>query len=371
MNRLDNQRGAALVATLIIAMLLFPLGALVVFQARSDLDIEHNLRSEIEAFYVAEAGLEHAVADIQPGRSFDEILVGADGVAHTRDDGRFPFSEGAPAAFPLPPFHYDVQVLAAPNGMIRLQSVGVGLNGSTKVLEVLVARGRGPVTPAALYAEGDLRALELGDAFRLSGVDHNRSGSPPGAAAASSVPAMATPRTDVADAVRRQLRADTAQQLVGAGGTPSVAAVAALNLGAYAEACAKAPRAVRLTPSAPIDTTAFGTAATPQLVIIGGDLDVSGEVSGAGILVVGGTLHVTGTLTFSGLVLALNGIAFGPASNVVIRGTVWRMPGQDERLQLLGRGSIDYSSQTLADVDAAFPGILPHAAVVVGWQEPL
>lgn len=38
-----NQRGTALVATLAIVMVLLPLGALLVFQCRTDLMIQHNL----------------------------------------------------------------------------------------------------------------------------------------------------------------------------------------------------------------------------------------------------------------------------------------------------------------------------------------
>ena len=94
-------------------------------------------------------------------------------------------------------------------------------------------------------------------------------------------------------------------------------------------------------------------------------------MSGNGVLVVRGTLHVTGTFEFTGLVIALNGILFEPSGNVTITGALWQGPAMDDRLQLRSSGAIVYSSRALAAADTAFPGILPHAAVVSGWEEEL
>src|SRR5262245_46040506 len=95
-----REDGMALIATLAIGMILLPLGAFVLWQCRTDLAIQHNQRAEIEAFYVAEAGLEHALAEIRPAASFAPLLRGPDRVAGTNDDGGFPFAEGHPADFP-------------------------------------------------------------------------------------------------------------------------------------------------------------------------------------------------------------------------------------------------------------------------------
>ena len=67
---------------------------------------------------------------------------------------------------------------------------------------------------------------------------------------------------------------------------------------------------------------------------------------------------------------AQGAIVFEPTSNVSVHGTLWRAPAQDARIRLLGNGAILYSSAALAAADAAFPGLLPHTPVVVGWQEP-
>jgi hypothetical protein len=116
------------------------------------------------------------------------------------------------------------------------------------------------------------------------------------------------------------------------------------------------------------ETLTLGTPGTPQISVVEGDARISGRLRGNGVLVVRGTLDVTGTLEFTGLVVALNGILFEPAGNITITGTLWQGPAMDDRLQLRGIG---YSSSALTAVDTAFPGILPHAAVVKGWEEQL
>jgi len=368
-----NERGAALVAALIIAIILLPLGLFVVLQCRNDFLIQRNLRGEVEAFYVAEAGLEHAVAEIPAGQSFDSILAGPDRVAGTDDDGVFPFAEGSPAEFPYAPFRYDVHAASADNAMIRILSQGTGRNGATKTVAALVARAPLVFTPAALYAQADVTALDLGDAgFLLSGFDHqltDAAGQPSGFAAP--LPALGTPQVDAEAALRQRLSAGAALDLVGAGGTPSIAAVAALDLQTYLAALLGRPEHVTLSAVTPNGAVVLGTPDAPQLSIVAGDCDVAGRLSGNGILAVEGTLHVTGSLDFRGLLLALGGVVFESGSEATITGAFWRGSGVDDRLQLHGTGSIAYSSAALAAVDTAFQGLLPRAAVVVGWEEEL
>jgi hypothetical protein len=371
MTALRNQRGTALVAALGIAMILLPLGALVALQARTDLSIQLNLRNDIEAFYVAEAGLAHAVAEIPPGQSFDQLLVGPDRRMGTSDDGAFPFAAGPPAAFPSPPFHYTVQVLPGGSAMLRLVSRGSGANRSTKVVENLVARSPLPFTPAALYTETTHPIFTLGRSYRLSGIDHQAVFPPvPQAPPTAPLPALSTADADAAAALRTELSGAAPEQVAGAGAVPSVGTVSALDLGTYANSVADAPSAAA-HPAEPVDAAAWGTRDAPQLSIVDGTLRVAGRLTGTGVLVVRGSLEVAGTIEFSGMVLVQGAILFDPSSSVTLVGTLWQAGNQDERLQLDGTGVVAYSSRALADLDRAFPGLLPHAAVITGWQEDL
>lgn len=372
MTTASNARGTALPAVLALIMMLLPIGAFVALQCRTDWLIQHNLRAEVEAFYVAEAGLEHALAEISPGTSFDAVLAGPDRIAGTNDDGIFPFSEGAPSVFPYAPFRYEVRVARMSADVLSVQSSGFGVHDATKVVVALVRRDPVPATPAAFQVDGDASTLDMGSAgFLLSGWDHQID-DPPGAptSGAAALPALSSSSPDAEDILRHRLRGESAQRLVGNGGAPSLATAPPVDVQRYATACSTRPERVQVS-GASGDLAVLGTAETPQLSIVAGDLDVGGELTGVGILVVQGTWHVTGQVNFVGLVLAMGGIVFEPSSRVTVTGGLWRAASNDGRLQLAGSGGIGYSRAALAAVDAAFAGLLPHAAVVASWQEQL
>jgi len=368
-----NNRGTALVATLSIALVLLPLGAFVAMQCRTDLLIQHNLRAEIEAFYTAEAGLEHAISEIGPGTSFDPLLSGPDRLAGTRDDGAFPFRGGSPAPFPHAPFQYDVRVIKLDAATIRLVSTGTGIKNAVKIVNVLATRSSIPHTPAALYVEGDPTSLDVGSgSFVVSGMDHNV-GAPAGSAsgAAAPIPALSTSQADAEATLAQRLTPAAARRLIGTGGTPSIAHSDALDLASYAAAVAGRPEAVNITATTITGRVVLGTPQDPQISLTAGDCEVSGQVSGRGILLVNGRLRVVGTLSFAGLVLAMGGVLFEPGSAVTIDGTLWQGAAVSSPPQLRGDGAIAYSSAALAAVDRRFPGLLPHAVVIAGWQEQL
>ena len=372
MTALRNQHGTALVAALGIAMILLPLGALVTLQCRTDLSIQHNLRSDIESFYVAEAGLAHAVAEIPPGQSFDLILLGPDGIKGTADDGVFPFAVGGgTAAFPYPPYRYDVQAVATGSNMLNIISRASGVNGSAKVVETLVMRSPLPFTPAALYAETANPNLNLSSSFQLSGLDH-QAVFPPVAQPqpSAALPAISTPRPDAELALRNELSGTASGQITGAGDAPSVSTAQQLDLDTYAKSVASTPTAA-VHAAGSIDNATWGTTGAPQLSIVAGDLQVTGRLTGCGVLIVKGALQVAGTVEFAGVVLVQGAALFEPASSVTVVGTLWQAASQDERLELRGSGIIAYSSNALSDLDRAFPGLLPHAVAVTGWREDL
>jgi hypothetical protein len=132
MKRMGNERGVALVATLAIAAILLPVGAWMLMQTRADFLIGHNLRVEVEAFYVAEAGLAHAAAQIEADAAFDRLLAAP-------ASGLSPFSS-PPPPFPSDPCRYDVVVTPAGSGRLRVVSTGYGNRGAVKRVEALLWR---------------------------------------------------------------------------------------------------------------------------------------------------------------------------------------------------------------------------------------
>jgi len=368
-----GERGTALLTTLGLLLLLLPLGAYVALQCRTDLLIQRNLRDELEAFYVAEAGLEHAVADIAPGRSLNGLLLGPDGVAGNEDDGLFPFAEGAPLPFPSSPFQYEVRVSLVGADAVSLVSRGSGRNGATKVVGATVARSPLVWTPAALASGTAAAHVDLGDGrFLLSGFDHRLSDAPTDPTGpAEPIPALGSPDEDAAEALRRGLADGLAAHVVGRGGAPSIAATAPFDVAGLLAELAGRTDCVRLNELAAGEAVQLGTADAPQIVVVRGDVTVAGHVSGTGVLVVSGRLQVTGQFEYAGLIVALGDVVFEPASTAVVAGAFWHNAGDDDVLRLQGTGAIVYSSQVLAQVDAVFPALLPHPAVMTGWYELL
>jgi hypothetical protein len=178
-------------------------------------------------------------------------------------------------------------------------------------------------------------------------------------------------RADAAAALRQRLSEAEAQRLTGAGEPPSIATTPALDLQAYATSIAAHPLRVDLAPADIGGSAVIGTAGAPQLTVVAGDLVVSGQLSGSGVVVVRGSLQVTGTLSFTGLVLVMGALICESSSTLTVYGGFWRGASVDERLALQGAGAIAYSSAALAGVDAVFPGLLPRAAIVAGWQEQM
>jgi len=361
------QRGTALLAALMIVLIVLPVSAFVVFQARTDWQIEHNLHAAIEAFYVAEAGLAHAIDDIGPRVSYEALLDGPDRIPGTSDDGVFPFPEGAPAVFPHAPLHYDVRVESAGNGLLRLVSTAAGAQQAIKVVEALVTRAALPFTPGAVYVAGDTSTFDLGNAgFQISGTDPS-----PLTSDVRSLPALAVSGADVESDLRRQLAPASGGQLSGAGSAPSIATVSAFDLGPFAATCESAATTLHVPAGSCNGDVVLGSAGMPQLSIVDGDLTVDGHLDGTGVLVIQGTLQVTGQLTFNGVVMVAGAVICAPASEVTVHGALWRAATQDGRLLFRGHGGITYSSSALAAVDTAFPDLFPHLPKVVGWQEPL
>lgn len=127
MRRLRQERGAALVATLILAAVLLPVGAWMSLQARIDGVLTRSLRADVHAFYVADAGLNHALAAVAEVTSAAAAL---DGSMLVLPQGHVPF--------PGPPFGYRIEILPHGTDGVRLRSSGSGFDGTVKQLEAVV-----------------------------------------------------------------------------------------------------------------------------------------------------------------------------------------------------------------------------------------
>ncbi len=363
MRELERQRGSALMATLAATAVLLPLAAFVVMLTRLDFYVHDNTRAQTEAFYVAEAGLEHALTDLSRAESASSLLAGPDGMAGSADDGVFAFREGAPGFFPHEPLRYEVRVATGSGGLVRLTSTGTGSRNAHATVEVLLARDASPYAPATLYAPG-IHAISLGD-FQVNGFDHSGV-----AGTAVDLPALGVDDETTAAAVRSDLSAETAGQLLGDGGSPSIAEVDSIDLPALMQTLNGDGHAIRVDTATLPSPAQLGTPDAPQLTILIGDPTLTGTVVGAGVLVAPNGLKVEGSLTFKGLVLVGGDATFDADSTTAIDGALWA-DGTDLVLALDGHGAATWDRTALRTADTLLPGVLPHPLVVRAWREVL
>jgi hypothetical protein len=351
-DRDGRQAGSALITTMIVSSALLVVGAFAVMQARTDLLVQHHTRTAVEVFYVAEAGLEHALADLASDSRFERILAGRDGMEGTADDGSYPFHDGPPDFFPRPPFRYDVRVERVDEDTAEIVSRGIGLGPAARSVSASVLRSTEPHLPAAASAFGlDLEML-LSDEFSLLGSE-------PGAPG-EDVPALAVGDDESREKLLSELPETAKARIVGPRGAPSVAGRRFVDLTELAARIARLPEA-RLLPDGAAGDLGSGVLASRASLLLS-------NASGSGLLLVQGNLVVDDQLDFSGLVLVMGDVSFGRSSTVHIDGGLLQgAPG--DRMSLLGAGHIEYDPDAIRALDAEVPEILPRRALVAGWRE--
>lgn len=343
------QSGHALVSVLIVLAALTPLGAFAVMQARLDALVQHHVGRAAAAFAAAESGLAHARAEMRLDPSFDRLAHGPDRQPDTSDDATFPYL--GTAAVPIDPeYRYDLRVDQVSETRIDVISTATGREGSKHVLGLTVVRERA-LLPAALATAATQVTFDPGTGFRLNGSD--QAGRDP------ALPGLGVAADDTAALLRATVATDAGLRIAGAGATPSIQAAPVVSIDEIA---------AKLTARRTLDVGPHLAAAIGSGVAVsGGSLDVDWS-SGDGVLIVGGNLRVSGELVFSGLVIVLGDVLFESESIVRIEGGL--LQGRGHRvLALLGQGAVNYDSAAIERIDAAFPGLLPHRSRVVGWRD--
>ena len=364
----DPQRGSALTMTMAVTASLLPLAAFSLLLTRGSFYIQNNTRAQAEAFYVAEAGMTHALADIAPAVVLDTMLDGPDKQHGTADDGGFPFREGVPGYFPSAPLRYDVTVAKVSNGLFRLTSTGYGVRNAQSVVEALAARDPQPSTPAALYSP-TVGGVAIGHDFLVSGLDHVAGDTPDHATGTGApLPAIGVGSDTAADALRASLGASALAQLVGKDGAGSIADVVGADLDALIGTLAATSGSVSLPVSALAPGAHLGTSTTPQVTVLNNDGVLTNSVDGFGILVAPAGLRIGGAFSFSGVVLVRGNLTFDSSSAVRVDGSV-AVGGAISSVALDGSGAVTYDRAALGTIDQQLPGLLPHGVLLKGWRE--
>jgi len=299
--RFDDQRGMVLYSSLLILSLLVAVGVGARVMLQSDFKLLANMRASMEAFYVAEAGIEWSKDEIRKNFSHPPIVPSR---AQSFSSGNFSVSFLSPTA---------VTSLVA---RIVVRSTGA-VGSSSQVVQAQVTKTY-DLADGAISLRGSANRVNFaGNPLLISGVDYDPA---TGQAVAGSKarPAISVPDEILQGLVEQGLSENQQSGNVGSGGGTSAIAesdfIPASAVVRFADGlCSSAQAVTTLVPSDGVLLLAgqtWGTRTSPQLRCVeglagpGDSVNLGGGVIGAGILVVrNADLIVSGSLQWEGLIV--------------------------------------------------------------------
>ncbi len=299
--RFDDQRGMVLYSSLLILSLLVAVGVGARVMLQSDFKLLANMRASMEAFYVAEAGIEWSKDEIRKNFSHPPIVPSR---AQSFSSGNFSVSFLSPTA---------VTSLVA---RIVVRSTGA-VGSSSQVVQAQVTKTYDLADGAVSLRGSANRVNFAGNPLLISGVDYDPA---TGQAVAGSKarPAISVPDEILQGLVEQGLSENQQSGNVGSGGGTSAIAesdfIPASAVVRFADGlCSSAQAVTTLVPSDGVLLLAgqtWGTRTSPQLRCVeglagpGDSVNLGGGVTGAGILVVrNADLIVSGSLQWEGLIV--------------------------------------------------------------------
>jgi hypothetical protein len=420
-NLLANNRGTAMVVSLLLLLVLTMLGTLFVAQTRTEVEISGHDQRSTQAFFNAEAGYAEMLARMSdpsdtasyigppvndwqtnPGwglyivanngdSSYDPDFADAasdgmdnNGNGSIDEDGET-YTEistvqsgGDAINYPWVKVRYrlnntgqvvlfgdhDNSIVTPPRAnLIRgwpilLVSAEGQQGNARRRVEVEAVKFPFDVPAAAVYAEDDDFKFN-GTAFEVSGEDHDPVTWAP-IPGNPEVAGIAT--TEDPDNISGAMHGNQINNVNGEGPEPSVdTAEADLDLEMLRDMYS--PMADPVLPGGTYSNTNYGGLDDYKIVHVTGDMHVSGGIEGGGLLLIDGDLTCTGQFTWYGLVVVLGDIQFaGGGASIHIFGATFVQGGIDDQV-VGGNADLLYSSQALARLAVFMP------YTVAGWRE--
>lgn len=338
-NTVDNrkgERGAALVTTILLSMLLLTISGTVLLTSSMSATTAFESTAELQAYYGAESGLE-ATLDVLRGNvaplpgvpgntkmgfrnsvDLSKSNKSSDHSTVARLSGWLPYDDASGRVTPAGAnFSYGVVLTDPddPNGTIRagdatykpsrivVQSTGYGPRGAVKRMEMVVQRTEFNFSPNAMLLmrgaeSGDVMTFDIGNSNAKFYSGHDN------AALVPDLPTFGvTSDTDLAEANDSITKGSTVADV-------KTAKVAVGSLPGWLQSADGAREFLNnmqaIARSMGRYYTSFsgnsGSIAAPALTFVNGDASLSG---GAGLLIVTGDLTLNGNPDFNGIILVL------------------------------------------------------------------
>jgi hypothetical protein len=377
MIRRETERGSALIASLLFVVVVLGLVSAIL---SSGIAVQRQTRYMVArqgAQEAAESGVHLALAKLG-GPQAGVVLGGGLLEGVIRGSG-----ERAPSYYvTLTPAGTDgadndldgVTDETDEHDMVEVASTG-RYDGVMRTVRVtLLARYRTPEFPSATYIADPGADLTFnGNSFLISGVDVDLNGGATG---------MVVPGIGVngpTNFLVEQISKKQTDNVVGQGGSPSVATVAEIDLRDLVEEGARAANVV-LDPAGgthqPASAGAWGTIGAPAIVYSPGSIHVSGGAAGAGYMIVNGDLTITGGFEWRGLIIVRGRVEFKGGGGgkrltgaMVLQSDLFQqLPSEEanggEGMNMSGTVDVLFSEQTLTRISTVF-----RSYSILNWRE--
>lgn len=340
-----NERGVILAVSLMFMALLAAMGSVTVVMTRADIKVSNNYKNSEQAFFVAQAGVEHAREQLRAinavsanKNSFSDELAASTG-GNALLDGYVSGSDDLPliSSGTLAKGTYTVYLTnditdgifstTDTNNTVTLTSVGTGPNGSAAVIEMTVSTFAifTPPSPVTLVGPGATFIGNESNAKSLHGDDQCASdpiGFTRPVVTVSHIADLPNVQANIAgskpkryftrDSTGAEVTADTDPNLISATISSSTLTVIFNKYGVNLLDANDLNEMVQSIEKAADTVAAGGTSSNSVYVCSPGDTKVvvvNGDFAlidnGAGILVVTGQLTFNGNIDFDGMIFVI------------------------------------------------------------------
>ena len=383
---MDDERGFALIATLLLMLLMITLGSAAILYSSFDLKATNHYNTGNQAMYSAEAGLQRAL------NAMNSLGV----VDFNRDVVQRWSTVFGPSTQTLPgynKFSYQVTVVAdatKPSSRGTITATGFAPSNAKRVIRGTVQKSGIGEGRGALYLAADSVSTQFsGNGFNIDGNDYDQYGKL--VAGGAMAPGIATRNDRVTSSVKSALNTQQKDNVRGEDFSlnplnPSVVTTngpSVSDLDQIISSILTNPYVVNYSDSSLNGNTSFGTVGSPQIThLTNSDVTIkaNGNASGAGILIADGSITINGRLNFTGWIIVrgdtiindgYDGDSTTVLGNATILGSLWT---GDMVVKVGGSAIIDYCTYCLSLIDnvpGANSGYFPKAMVLVSWEEVL
>ncbi len=378
---ITNENGIALILCLFFLIALSLLSYVSTTFTSSDIKRGENSRQIMDAFYIADAGIEHAKFTLKP-LSFDDVLA-AGGILDLDGSGgaTVSFNGGNYAVQITDNDDGDSDLTQDSDGIVQITSIGATSDGTTKQIIALVKKfDLRPVDfPAAVSLvdpDGDIEISS--NAAYIEGnaktYDPNPPNQPIDDPTCTDKNGIAT--MDSSPDQTYQNNAD--DNITGTGGsTPNILTDDFTFTLQQLQEIRNAYLPVATTTyngDTSISAETLGTTSNPIVTYADDSLTISGSSSGAGILIVNKDLNITGSLVYQGVILVgicdtcpgrfETGIGGAEIYGAVVVANPTSSNNEEARIKMTGSANIYYSCDAITNAT----NLASQTFTVVSWR---